>query len=177
VPFSEASAFLVSSSAGVSVVAAAEGLLNAGLSDQELDAVLAHEIGHIQNRGTGAEMQVVAMIAGFSSLLSVSLQFLDLALSNSLISSRNEDDVEGGGAGAGMLGFAALLAGHMMFGLGTFFAKWVSIRHDFDADEVSIAITGSDALSYALAKSQARGVVGAQQSFTKKKKPRSRTSQ
>lgn len=167
VPVSEANAFAAGSGAKDSVVAVTDGLLNAGLTDPELDAVLAHEIGHIRNGDTSAGMQVAVMIAGFSYLLSFSMRLLEGAVEGSRRPSRSDDDDEDGG-GLVVLALAAVLAGSVLFGLGTLLQRWVSRRHEFDADEAAVAITGSGALSGALAKIEARGAVGDQRTLVEK---------
>ncbi|CAK0872140.1 unnamed protein product [Prorocentrum cordatum] len=167
VPRGGASALAAGSGAGVSLAARAEGLPNAGLSDEELDVVLAREMGHVRDRDAGAGKQTAVTIALFFLLLSVSVQFLDLTVANSTRSYRGTDDVGHSGAGAVTLGLALVLSGHMMFGLGTLLQKRVSSPHEFDADDVPDAITGSDALSYALAKSQARALGGAEHQLAK----------
>uniref|UniRef100_A0A7S2VS58 Peptidase M48 domain-containing protein n=1 Tax=Zooxanthella nutricula TaxID=1333877 RepID=A0A7S2VS58_9DINO len=153
VPASEANAFAAGMSAKDSVVAVTQGLLDAGLTEEELDAVLAHEIGHIRNGDTGAGMRVAVMIAGFSSLLSFGLNMLDSASQDRKSSSSDDDDNGGALVCAGAL----IFAGGLVFALGTLLQKWVSRRHEFEADTAAVALTGSDALSRALAKIEAAG--------------------
>merc|ERR1712014_77915 len=77
VPTEEPNAFAAGLTPGDSVVAVTEGLLNANLSSDELDAVLAHEIGHIFNGDSASAMQIAVMVAGFSGLLEMGCRLMD----------------------------------------------------------------------------------------------------
>merc|ERR1712066_1003022 len=77
VPTEEPNAFAAGLTPVDSVVAVTEGLLNANLSSDELDAVLAHEIGHIFNGDSASAMHIAVMVAGFSGLLEMGGRLMD----------------------------------------------------------------------------------------------------
>merc|ERR1711862_1071656 len=104
VPTMEPNAFAAGLTPDDSVVAVTEGLLDTNLSSDELDAVLAHEIGHIFNGDCAAGMQIAVMVAGFSSVLWLGSKLMDSSSSRS--SSSSDDDDES---------FAALLGAAMFF--------------------------------------------------------------
>lgn len=146
VPTQEPNAFAAGLTPHDSAVAVTEGLLSANLSSDELDAVLAHEIGHIYNGDCASGMQIAVMVAGFSTLLSFGFDLMD---SCSKRSSSSSDDDEGGGVvvAAGMI-----FAGALLYSLGYLLQSWHSRRREFVADEAAVALTGTGALADALAK-------------------------
>merc|ERR1711988_1288597 len=92
VPTEEPNAFAVGLTSEDSVVAITEGLLNTNLSSDELDAVLAHEIGHIFNGDSASGIQIAVMVAGFSSLLSMGVRLMDSSSRSSSKDSSDEED-------------------------------------------------------------------------------------
>eukprot|EP00931_Biecheleriopsis_adriatica_P092510 TRINITY_DN6631_c0_g1_i1.p1 TRINITY_DN6631_c0_g1~~TRINITY_DN6631_c0_g1_i1.p1 ORF type:complete len:462 (+),score=73.62 TRINITY_DN6631_c0_g1_i1:89-1474(+) len=154
VPSEEPNAFAAGIAHDDSVVAVTEGLLkNANLTSDELDAVLAHEIGHIRNGDCASGIQIGIMVAGFSSLMSIGADLLNHTGSRSTSSS--DSDSEDNSAEA--LGFAMVLAGALLYSLGYLLQAWHSRRREFVADEAAVAITGTDALASALAKIEQLG--------------------
>merc|ERR1719198_1611056 len=145
VPSQEPNAFAAGLTPGDSVVAVTEGLLNMDLSSDELDAVLAHEIGHIFNGDCASGMQIAVMVAGFSSLLSMGVDLLDSGSKNSSKSDSEEDD-------SNALALLMIIAGSLLYSLGYLLQSWHSRRREFVADEAAVALTGNSALASALAK-------------------------
>mmetsp|Transcript_88371 Transcript_88371/g.189787 ORF Transcript_88371/g.189787 Transcript_88371/m.189787 type:complete len:447 (-) Transcript_88371:83-1423(-) len=146
VPTQEPNAFAAGLTPENSVVAVTEGLLNEDLTSDELDAVLAHEIGHIFNGDCASGMQIAVMVAGFSSLLSLGVRFMD-AVGRESSSDKDSDDNS-----AVVLALAMVLAGSLLYSFGYVLQAWHSRRREFVADEAAVALTGTNALASALAK-------------------------
>jgi len=148
-PNREANAFAAGFSPRDSVVAVTEGLLeDASLTREEMDAVLAHEIGHIRNGDCRSGIQLGIMVAGFSSLLSMGIHSLDFfSRSGSSSSSKKNDNTP-----FWMVGIGMVCAGGLLYLMGYLLQSWHSRRCEFAADEAAVALTGSDALGSALAK-------------------------
>jgi len=160
---------------GDAVVAVTRGLLDAGLSGDELDAVLAHEIGHIYNGDMATGMQVSIMVAGFFYLSKLAKKMLDSRSRSSSSSdsegssSSSSSDSEGSSSSSSSdsedssrsnesgLGGILYIVGLALSFLGLLFQKAHSRDREFVADEAAVALTGSDALSSALEKIQNKG--------------------
>eukprot|EP00966_Prymnesium_polylepis_P209846 4860181-Prymnesium_polylepis.1 len=67
IPTNELNAFAAGFGSGDATVAVTKGLRNA-LSTRELEAVVAHEIGHIRHADTRTNMHVAVAIAGLGGL-------------------------------------------------------------------------------------------------------------
>jgi Zn-dependent protease with chaperone function len=105
------------------------------LDEDELDAVVAHEIGHIRNRDF-----VLMTIASIVPL------FLYVVARALVESGEDDDDDEGG---AGLLGLAVFL----LYFASEFVVLWLSRAREFAADHWSCESTGNgDALVAALVK-------------------------
>ena len=153
VPTQEPNAFAAGLTPDDSVVAVTQGLLDSNLSPDELDAVLAHEVGHIFNGDCAAGMQIAFMVAGFSFLMSLGVRLMDAMSSRSRSSSDDED--EGSGE---ILAVAMVFAGALLYSLGYLLQSWHSRRREFAADEAAVALTGTGALAGALAKIEQRSL-------------------
>lgn len=162
VPTQEPNAFAAGLTPDDSVVAVTEGLLNMDLSSDELDAVLAHEIGHIFNGDCASGMQIAVMVAGFSSLLSMGVDLLDSGSKNSSKSDSEEDD-------SNALALLMIIAGSLLYSLGYLLQSWHSRRREFVADEAAVALTGNSALASALAKIEEAATWVTQSSLAEKK--------
>jgi len=147
VPSQEPNAFAAGLTPGDSVVAVTEGLLNANLSSDELDAVLAHEVGHVLNGDCASGVQIAMMVAGFSSLMSIGVNLMD-GCRSSRSSSSSEDD----GDSLAALALSMAIAGALLYSLGYLLQSWHSRRREYVADEAAVALTGTDALAIALSK-------------------------
>ncbi len=117
-------------------VAVTHGILNL-LTDEELEGVLAHELGHVRNRDI-LTSSVAATIAGAITILA-RMAFWFGAMSG--MGGGDRRDREGGGLGAlFMLIFAPFAA--MLIQL------WVSRTREYEADHTGAELTGNP---YALA--------------------------
>jgi len=72
-PMPIANAFATGRSPKHAFIACTEGLFYAGLTDEELEAVIAHELAHVKNRDTAITSLVAAMGSLFSLLLAAGL--------------------------------------------------------------------------------------------------------
>merc|ERR1712066_45812 len=113
VPSQEPNAFAAGLTPGDSVVAVTEGLLNANLSSDELDAVLAHEVGHVLNGDCASGVQIAIMVAGFSKLLSVGVDLMDSCRSSRSSSSSEDDEYS-----AAALALCMVIVGALLYSLG-----------------------------------------------------------
>jgi len=115
-------------------VAVTQGILNL-LNDEELEGVLAHELGHVNNRDILIG-SVAATIAGAITMLSRFGFFFG----------GNRDDRRGGGIGALLMLILAPFAAMLI-------QLWVSRTREYDADATGAHFTGNPyALASALAK-------------------------
>lgn len=123
------------------VVAVTEGLLRV-LDRNEVEAVIAHELGHIRNRDT-LIMAVAATFAGALSMLANAAMF-------GLFAGGSSDDEDGGHPMAGLLGvLVAPIAA-------TLVQMSISRAREFLADAAAARFTGSPmALANALRKIEA----------------------
>lgn len=123
-------------------VAVTEGILRL-LDREELAGVLAHELGHVQNRDT-LIMTVAATLAGALSHLA------NMAMWGAMFGGRSSDDDEGGNPLAGLLGIimAPIAA--------TLIQMAISRSREFLADEHGARLSGQPlALASALRKIEA----------------------
>jgi heat shock protein HtpX len=112
------------------VVVVTEGLLQA-LNRREVAAVIAHELGHIQNRDT-LIMAVAATLAGALSMLANAAMFGPL-----FGGGRSSDEEEGGSPLAGLLGvLIAPIAASLV-------QMSISRAREFLADEAAARFTGA----------------------------------
>lgn len=115
-------------------VAVTQGILNL-LNDEELEGVLAHELGHVNNRDILIG-SVAATIAGAITMLSRFGFFFG----------GDRDDRRGGGIGALLMLILAPFAAMLI-------QLWVSRTREYDADATGAHFTGNPyALAGALAK-------------------------
>jgi heat shock protein HtpX len=116
-------------------VAVTQGILNL-LSDEELEGVLAHELGHVNNRDILIS-SVAATLAGAITYLSRFAMFFG---------GGDREERRGGGLGAFAMMILAPLAALLI-------QLWVSRTREYQADESGAHLTGNPyALASALAK-------------------------
>jgi len=157
IPTKEMNAFAAGFGKRGTCVAVTSGL-RAALTEQELNAVLAHEMGHILGGDTSKNMHMAAAVAGLGGLYSAGRAILRSAGSSSSTSSKK--DKESGGSLA-PLGLGLMAAGLLSQFSGHLLRLGVSRRHEFAADAVATELYGADAMVSALNKihaSAARGV-------------------
>jgi len=145
IPTSELNAFAAGFGRGDATVAVTSGLRRA-LSTRELEAVIAHEIGHIRHKDMSTNMHAAVAIAGLGGLYE-----LGRMLCGSLQRSDggDSDDEEGSAASLGL----ALMAG----GIATrIFAHLLQLSisrgAEYEADRVAAELCGPDAMISALSK-------------------------
>ncbi len=111
------------------------------LTDEELEAVLAHEIAHVKNR------DMLTMTIG-----SFAVMIAEVILNNSIFIALFGGDSENNGGG--MIAYVAMLAvTFLVYILGTLVTQAISRYREFSADRGSAYITGNpDALIRALKK-------------------------
>jgi len=121
-------------------VAVTQGILNL-LNDEELEGVLAHELGHVNNRDILIS-SIVATIAGAITMLASMGRFAMIFGGMG----GDRDDRRGGGLGALLMLILAPFAAMLI-------QLWVSRTREYDADATGAHFTGNPyALASALAK-------------------------
>jgi heat shock protein HtpX len=121
-------------------VAVTQGILNL-LNDEELEGVLAHELGHVNNRDILIS-SVAATVAGAITMLASMGRFAMIFGGMG----GDRDDRRGGGLGALLMLILAPFAAMLI-------QLWVSRTREYDADATGAHFTGNPyALASALAK-------------------------
>ena len=116
-------------------VAVTAGILNL-LNDEELEGVLAHELGHVNNRDI--------LISSIAATIAGAITYL--ARFGFFFGGGERDDRRGGGIGALLMLILAPLAAIMI-------QLWVSRTREYHADETGAQLTGNPyALASALSK-------------------------
>jgi heat shock protein HtpX len=129
---------------GKSVIAVTEPLLNS-LNDQELRAVLAHEVGHLRNRDT----VLTQVFAAISLATTVLVALLGFAVAFVVaLGARRQRDVD---AVAMLIGFLVLVGAF----LAAAFMALGSRHRELMADEAAIELADGHALISALNKIEA----------------------
>jgi heat shock protein HtpX len=142
VPEQTPNAFATGRNPDHAAVAVTEGILQL-LDRQELQAVLAHELGHVRNRDTLIST-VAATLAGALSMLA------NMAMWSAVFGGASDDEDEGGGFGGGLIGIiiAPIAAGLIQMA--------ISRSREFLADETGAELSGNPiALARALGKIEA----------------------
>ena len=120
--------------------------LRAALTDRELSAVLAHEMGHVLHSDVARNMHIAAAVAGLGGIYEAGR--LMLRTSDKSSSKKDKDDKDNTAAlGLGLMavGWGTQLAAHLMrLGLGR--------SAEFRADAVAAELYGADAIISALRK-------------------------
>jgi len=131
------------------VIAVSEGLLRR-LDEQELRAVVAHELGHIRNEDIGHHMQHAAIAAGFSGALDYGWQLVKSEMRTERKDDKKKDKDEGSLV---IPGLALMAVGAAQYALGTLLRLSASRKDEFAADAVAARMPGgAQALARALQK-------------------------
>lgn len=151
IPSDELNAFAAGFGSGDATVAVTTGLRKA-LSSRELEAVIAHEVGHIRHADMRTSMHVACAIAGLGGIYELGRVLVNYDSTRSSSSSNGDDDDEGGGTaalGLGLMagGVAARCAAHLL-------QLSMSRGAEYDADRVAAELCGSEAMISALRKIQ-----------------------
>ena len=125
-------AFATGRNAAHGVVAVTTGILSL-LDRRELEAVLAHELGHIRNRDILVST-IAATIAGAITMIAHIAQFA------MIFGGRGEDDEEGGGAGSLLGGLLMIIVAPIA---ATVIQLAISRSREFGADHTG-ALVGRD---------------------------------
>ena len=146
----EPNAFAASGLFGSSqtTVAVTSGLRGA-LTTRELQAVLAHEMGHLRHDDVARNMHVAVAAAGLGGIHKAGRILLDASLSDKKESKSEKDKNQGGGAALGL----ALMAGGLGAQALAHLAQLAASRgSELQADRAAAEAYGADALISALRK-------------------------
>jgi len=137
----DVNAFATGASKSKSLVAVSTGLLNT-MTEQEADAVLAHEISHIAN----GDMVTLTLIQG---VMNTFVMFFAHIVTNIIDNFFRNDE---GGAGLGFFArFAIVMALQAVFGLvAALIVNWFSRKREYAADHGAAALVGAPAMIAAL---------------------------
>lgn len=157
IPTKEMNAFAAGMFLRDSTVAVTSGL-RAALSEQELKAVIAHEMGHLRHSDVARNMHLAAAAAGLGGLYQGGRALL--RSSSSKGSKKKDDSGSAVALGVGMMaaGLGAQTCAHLIrLGLGR--------GAEFAADRVAAELYGPDALVSALRKIETRGAAAKRDSL------------
>ena len=139
IPSDSPNAFATGRNPAHASIAVTQGILEL-LTDDELEGVLAHELGHVRNRDI-LTSSIVASLAGAITMLSRFAYFAQLFGGGG-----GRDDRRGGGLGGLFMIILAPIAA-------TLIQLWISRTREFEADATGAHITGNpNALASALEK-------------------------
>jgi heat shock protein HtpX len=135
IPMDSPNAFATGRNPKHASVAVTAGILNL-LNDEELEGVLAHELGHVNNRDI--------LISSIAATIAGAITYL--ARFGFFFGGGSSEDRRGGGIGALLMLILAPIAAMMI-------QLWVSRTREYHADETGAQLTGNPyALASALAK-------------------------
>ncbi|MCK3658875.1 zinc metalloprotease HtpX [Pasteurellaceae bacterium Pebbles2] len=141
---SDVNAFATGATKSNSLVAVSTGLLN-NMSDDEAEAVIAHEISHIAN----GDMVTMTLLQG---VLNTFVIFLSRLISTAVSSSR---DSNGNSSQNTLVFWVVDIALQMIFGvLATMIAMWFSRQREYRADAGSAELVGKQKMIAALERLQ-----------------------
>lgn len=140
----DVNAFATGATKNNSLVAVSTGLLNT-MTEDETEAVVAHEIAHIAN----GDMVTMTLLQG---VLNTFVIFLSRMIATAAASSRNNDGEESQNTG---IYFLVSMVLEILFGiLATIIAMWFSRYREFRADEGSANLVGKEKMIAALQRLQ-----------------------
>jgi len=138
----EVNAFATGPSKSRSLVAVSTGLLK-GMSRQEVEGVLAHEISHVAN----GDMVTMTLIQGVVNAFVLYLSHVVAALVRNLL----VRDERGGSILGTMASYLVFIAAQIAFGLiGSMITAWFSRQREFRADAGGAGLAGRGAMIGAL---------------------------
>lgn len=124
------------------VVALTTGLLDL-LDPREVQAVVAHEIGHIKNDDVSRALQMASMLAGLSSAWTLGDHFLKSARYRELYHKNQSREESSSSALGATIGLALYVAGLTTYLSGTLLRLASSRKTEFAADAASAEVIGS----------------------------------
>merc|ERR550514_822872 len=149
IPTPQLNAFAAGFGRGDATVAVTSGIRSA-LSTRELEAVLAHEIGHIRHSDMSTNMHAAIAVAGLGGIYELGRMLMDSERYSER--ERNGDD-EGGAASLALFlmvgGAATRMLAHLL-------QLSISRGAEYDADRVAAELCGADAMISALSKIEHR---------------------
>lgn len=150
IPTGELNAFAAGFGQADATVTVTSGLRRT-LNEKELEAVIAHEIGHIRHSDMRTNMHVAIAIAGLGGIYEIGRFLIESERGANRESSTNDDDDSGSSL---PLGMALMTAGITSRIIAQILQLSMSRSAEFDADSVAAELCGSDAMISALAKIQ-----------------------
>ena len=143
----EVNAFATGPSKKRSLVAVSTGLLK-GMSRQEVEGVLAHEISHVAN----GDMVTMTLIQGVVNAFVLYLSHIVASIARGALS---RDDDRGPSLLGMLAGQLVFIAAQIAFGLlGSMITAWFSRQREFRADAGGAALSGRGAMVGALRRLQ-----------------------
>mmetsp|Transcript_12473 Transcript_12473/g.18641 ORF Transcript_12473/g.18641 Transcript_12473/m.18641 type:complete len:637 (+) Transcript_12473:34-1944(+) len=137
----EKNAFAAGNSPETGVVVLTTGLIEI-LEEDEIEAVMAHEIGHIINGDMHTGSHIAALISGYMLFHAISRGLFRSMSSKAKSSSSLKKNDTSGGALVLPLFFIACCS-YITYGAANIIKLAVSRHREFGADAISIALTGS----------------------------------
>ena len=133
-PAREINAFAAGLTPGDAVIAVTAGTLNL-LSRDELQGVVAHEMGHIKNGDMLISMRVAAMVMGFFFVLYIGMRMLQFT------NWQTDRDERRGGNPLALAAFILLIAGAFTWFAGSVLKSMISREREYLADASSVQFT------------------------------------
>lgn len=150
-PAHQINAFAAGTSLEKAAITVTRGSLEQ-LSRDELQGVVAHEFGHIQNRDMVINLRLAAMVMGFFFILYAALRVLQIAGMSGGNRSRS-DNKKGGGNPVALVALILLAAGALAWLFGSILKASVSRERELLADASAVQFTRNpDGLANALRK-------------------------
>merc|ERR1719231_1872999 len=149
IPTSELNAFAAGFGSKDATVAVTSGLRDA-LSKKELEAVIAHEIGHIRHSDMSTNMHLAVATAGLGGVYEAGRLLSRYSSESKSSGSKSKSKSESNEAGLMLMagGATARILAHLM-------QLAMSRTAEYDADRVAAQLCGSEAMISALAKIEA----------------------
>lgn len=140
----EMNAFATGMSRNNALVAVSTGLLH-NMSEQEVEAVLAHEVSHVAN----GDMVTMTLIQGVVNTFVIFLARVIGGFIDNML--RSNDQEEGAAEGGGLAYFAIVFVLEMIFGvLASIIVMWFSRQREYRADEGAARLVGPGPMIAAL---------------------------
>ncbi|WP_404399222.1 protease HtpX [Idiomarina seosinensis] len=141
-PSPEANAFATGRSKKESLVAVSSGLMTA-MSEDEVEAVLAHEISHIAN----GDMVTLTLIQG---VVNTFVMFLARLIASAINNAARGNNQQGGGLGI-FAYYGIVMVLEVVFGIfASIIVMWFSRQREFRADAGAATLVGPDKMISAL---------------------------
>lgn len=153
IPTDELNAFAAGFGKGDATVAVTSGLRRR-LNDKELEAVIAHEIGHIRHSDMRTNMHVAVAIAGLGGIYEMGKLLVRVGDKDSGEKRREKDKSEDDSGGVAALGLGLMVGGVAARFSAHLLQLSMSRSAEYDADHVAAELCGSDAMISALRKIQ-----------------------